>query len=311
MKISIVTPSYNQGRFIKTTLESILQQSYPHLENIVIDGGSTDNTLDILRTTKDNRLIWISEPDNGQSDAINKGMRQASGDILAYLNSDDVYLPGTLAFVADYFTQHPAVDVLYGSCYTIDGDGQRVPPDYLAKPITLRQFMTKRFKFPQQGVFWRRKALDEIGLFAEDLHYRMDYDYWLRMVIAGYRFAPVPDFLAAYRVHDSSKSVTQDAKFWRDWQTIIERIYARTDLPTEITALKPLAFAYVDHYAAESYFDHGERPAARPHLRRILSGAGTTPLKVLSAVMLVDSYLHTPFNALLKAVYRRTKGNDV
>lgn len=308
LRFSIVTPSYNQGQFIKETLDSVLQQDYPHIEYIVMDGGSTDETLDLLRSYDDPRLTWYSERDKGQSDAINKGLRLATGDILAYLNSDDLYLPGTLRYVADYFEQHPDVDLLYGSCHTIDAQSRRIEPTYHVQPISTRQFITKRFKLPQQGVFWRRRVTEQIGLFDETLHYRMDYDYWLRMVIAGFKFAHTAKFLASFRVHDTSKTVSQADRFWEDWATIIDKIYVRDNLTAEILALKPLAYAYVHHYAAEALLEDGKRGEARAHLRQILAGEAPFRLKAVTTTMYIDSLLHTPFTSIFKMVYRRAKG---
>ncbi len=227
MLITVVTPSYNQGQYIKTTIESVLNQNYRNVEYLVMDGGSSDNTIEILKSYDDERLQWVSEPDNGQSDAINKGMRQATGDILAYLNSDDVYEPSAFSHVVEHFEQHPETDILYGHCYTIDSRGNRVEPSDYARPISTKQWMTMRLRFPQQGVFWRHKAVDEIGFFNEDLHYRMDFDYWVRMVIAGYQFAPIDKFLASFRLHDTSKTVSQADLFWKDWETIINNVYQR------------------------------------------------------------------------------------
>lgn len=306
--ISVVTPSYNQGHFIKQTLDSVLCQDYRNVEHIIMDGGSTDDTLAVLQAYGDPRLTWKSERDNGQSDAINKGLRQAKGDILAYLNSDDVYLPGTLDHVAAYFEAHPDIDVLYGSCYTIDAAGQRIEPAYHAKPINVRQFLTKRFKLPQQAAFWRRHVTEQIGFFDESLHYRMDFDYWLRMLIAGLKFAPCAEFLAEFRVHDSSKTVSQADRFWQDWAQIINKVYGRSDLPAEILALKPLAIAYVHHYAAEALLEVGQNGEARQHLRQIITGGATLRLKALSAAMVIDSYIHTPFTAIMKSAYRMAKG---
>lgn len=315
MLFSVVTPSYNQGQFIKATLDSVLKQDYPHIEHIVMDGGSTDETVSILENYDDPRLTWTSEKDNGQSDAINKGMQQVSGDILAYLNSDDLYLPGTLARVAAYFAANPDVDLVYGSCYTVDAQGQRIESDprikvnYIVSPITLADALTMRIVLPQQGIFWRRQVTDTIGLFDESLHYRMDFDYWLRAMMAGFKFAPITDYIAAFRVHNTSKSTSQETEFWKDWYTILDKIYARDDLPQEALDLKPLAYNFASYHAADYLFRNDHRDEAKPYLRQfITSNPAPVRTKVLASAMYVDSYLGTSLSKTMRRFYRQSKG---
>ena len=306
--VSIVTPSFNQAQFIEETLDSILNQSYQNIELIVMDGGSTDDTVDILKNYNDPRLRWESKPDKGQSDAINQGMQKTSGEILAYLNSDDVYLPGTLKFVVEYFLAHPDTDALLGSCYIIDGQSQRLTTNYKIKPITLRDMFKKRVIFPQQSTFWRRRVMDTIGLFDESLHYRMDYDYWIRMMIAGFQFGYTDNFLALYRVHSLSKSLSQDEKFWRDWFTILDKVYDRDDLPAEIMALKPVAYSYAHFYAGESYFRHQQYGEARPFLRQFLTSPGAARQKVFALAMYLDCLWGTSLTKYVTNIYRNVKG---
>lgn len=307
LQISIVTPSFNQAQFISQTLESVLSQDYPQLEYLVIDGGSTDGTVEILRQQTDPRLRWKSEPDNGQSDAINRGMQAAQGDILAYLNSDDVLLQGTLSFVADYFETHPDIDLLCGCVYTIDERGYRIPPELRVKPLTWWDILTMRMVLPQQGVFWRRRVMKQIGWFDESLHYRMDYDYWIRARLADLKFGTTWRFLAEYRVHDISKSIRQDELFWHDWYTILDKIYRRDDLPAEVVRLKTTAYSYASLYAGENYFRHGNLQAARPYLRTFLQGSGALRQKVYAAAMYLDSVFNTRFTRVIVPLYRRLK----
>jgi len=208
-KITVCTPSLNQGHFIEETIHSVLNQGYPNLEYIVIDGGSTDGTVDILRKNE-NHLIWRSEKDSGQSDAINKGFRMASGEILSYINSDDTYEPGALHKVGRFFADHPQAAWLTGKCRIIDPQGREIRPlitfykniwlllnsynllliiDYISQPAT----------------FWRRDVVMQIGLFDENLHTTMDYDYSLR-VGKLYKLWVINDYLASFRIHAASKS---------------------------------------------------------------------------------------------------------
>jgi len=207
-KISVVIPSYNMAQFIEETIQSILTQDYPHYECIVMDGGSTDGTVDILKKY-DGRISWVSAKDRGQSDAINKGLRQASGDILAYINADDAYEDGCFRKVADCFAKNPPLRWLYGKCRIIDDRGREI-----RKLITAyRNFWLRRYSYnrllimdfiAQPAVFWRRELTDEIGLFDVSKHLSMEYEYWLK---AGARYAPafIDDYLARFRIHPGAK----------------------------------------------------------------------------------------------------------
>ncbi len=208
-RLTVVTPSYNQGRFIEQTIESILGQGYPGLEYIVMDGGSTDETVDILKRYGD-RLTWRSEPDRGQSDALNKGLRLATGEVVAFLNSDDYYEPGALHAVGEFFAQHPESHWLTGKCRTVDENGREI-----RRAVTLYKNAWLRLGgygalqvlnyVSQPATFWRRSMLERVGEFDESLNYAMDYDYWLR---AGREFEleVLDRYLASFRVHSTSKA---------------------------------------------------------------------------------------------------------
>lgn len=214
-KISVITPSLNQGQFIDATIRSVLSQEYPNLEYIIMDGGSTDNTLDILRSYSD-RVRWLSEKDTGQSHAINKGLLMASGEILAYLNADDLLLPGALKKIAETFLDHPETMWITGRCRIIDENGQEVRRLVTAYK-NLWLFMQNRSLLlitdyvSQPATFWRADAYREFGSFKEGLHYTMDYDYWLRLNIK-YPLMVIPRYLAAFRVHSQSKNITAGHK---------------------------------------------------------------------------------------------------
>jgi len=206
-KISIIVPSYNSSRFIEETLQSIFNQNYPNLECIVIDGGSQDGTLDILRKYHD-KIILRSEKDEGESDAINKGLKLAKGDIIAYIDTDDVYEPGAFKKVANFFANNPDVKWACGKCRYIDKRGVEI-----RKPITwfknfwLRRYSYKKFLImnfvPQPSTFWRRELIDEIGLFDINIYLVNDYEYGLR---AGAKYKPgfIDAYLAKQRMHPDS-----------------------------------------------------------------------------------------------------------
>jgi len=210
-RISIVTPSLNQGDFIEITIQSVLSQEYPNLDYTIIDGGSTDGTLSILN--KYSGLIkWISERDEGQADAINKGLRLATGDILAYVNADDILLPGSLKEVASIFEKHPEVQWLTGRCKIIDEDGKDVRGAiYLYKNLLLHfssyPLLLLTNYISQPATFWRKDLLSICGLFDSSLNYVMDYDYWLRIWKVASPYIHHRD-IAGFRIQHNSKTTS-------------------------------------------------------------------------------------------------------
>jgi glycosyltransferase involved in cell wall biosynthesis len=206
-KISIITPSYNQGKYIEETILSVLSQNYPNLEYIVIDGESTDNTVPILE--KYSKFIkWVSEPDNGQTHAINKGLRMASGEILAYLNSDDLYEPDTLFTVANFFKQREDIAMVYGDVLHIN-ERSEITDFYRPGIINLRKYLMWDFYLPQPSVFFRRSVIGKIGYFDERLHLAMDYDYWLKIIL-GLKTHYIPQVFSRVRKYPEAKSRALD-----------------------------------------------------------------------------------------------------
>lgn len=211
MKISIIMPTLNQLRYIGAALESVLSQAGEfELEVLVVDGGSGDGTQAYLAKLDDPRVLWTSEPDRGQSDAINKGLARATGDIVAWLNSDDLYRPGALEAVAESFQMNPSVQWLTGRCAIIDGAGEEIRPWVTAyKNRGLRTFSLRKLlrenMVSQPATFWRRSFGEQVGSLDESLHYTMDYDLWLRMAQVSPPLI-VERVLAAFRMHGQSKS---------------------------------------------------------------------------------------------------------
>ena len=203
MKISIVTPTYNSAKYIKDTLESIHSQSYKNFEHIVMDGLSIDNTIGISKSFPQVKVV--SENDKGQSDALNKGFDLSSGDILAWQNADDLYLPGAFQTVVDFFKQHPYVDVVYGYYQLIDSESK-----WLCDVFPIKwdewKFAHGRFVPLQPTVFWRRKVYEAVGILNQNLHYCMDVDFFSRIVNKGFKFALIPEMLGQFRVHTQSKT---------------------------------------------------------------------------------------------------------
>jgi glycosyltransferase involved in cell wall biosynthesis len=219
MKISIITPSFNQARFIERTILSVLEQNYSDWEYIVMDGGSTDATLEILKKYSD-RIIWKSEKDSGQSNAINKGLRLATGDIVAYLNSDDTYEPGAFQKVADFFQNHPDKKWASGKCKIINENNQEIRKpitwykNYSLKRYSYKKLLTENF-ISQPAAFWRRELLDELGYFSEEEHFCMDYEFWLR-IGEKYEAGVIDEYLANFRYYATSKSGNVNKKQFQD-----------------------------------------------------------------------------------------------
>jgi glycosyltransferase involved in cell wall biosynthesis len=227
-RLSIITPSCNQGNFLEQTIQSVLNQDYPNLEYIVVDGGSTDGSVDIIKKYESKLAYWVSEKDKGQSDAINKGFRRASGEILAWLNSDDCYLPGTLERVADFFSSYPAVDLVYGDLRLIDGVGRTIGLRKVV-PYSYTLALYGLSTIPQPSAFFRRRALDVVGLLDEELHYQMDIEFFLRFGNKGLNIKHLPVPLAMFRLHAQSKTVSQyHDKVQEANRRILEKMLGRT-----------------------------------------------------------------------------------
>jgi GT2 family glycosyltransferase len=244
--ISIVTPSFNQATFLEATLRSVLDQRYPKLEYIVQDGGSTDGSIDVLRRHAHGLADWESRPDRGQTHAINLGMQRTTGSIMAYLNSDDVLLPGSLAYVARYFHEHPDVDIVYGHRVLIDVDGQEIGrwvlPPHDDQVIKYTDFI------PQETMFWRRRAWEAVGgAFDESFRFALDWDIILRFQAAGLRFVRLPRFLGAFRISEAQKTTS-----W--WLPVgrreVERLTARA---LGFTPDSSTVRRHIRHYMRQHY----------------------------------------------------------
>lgn len=223
-KISIITPSFNQGQFIEQTIKSVIGQNYPNLEYIVMDGGSTDGTLDILKKYE-KELKWLSGKDKGQSDAINKGLKMATGEIVAWLNSDDYYLPGTLNKVAKYFETHTDGQWVTGDYVIIDGKGKEIQSWIRQYKNMLRlgnSFGMLSFAnyIPQPSTFWKKSLMEKAGFLHEEYHLCMDYDLWLRFMKLQ-KPGVIDSPLSAFRIHGQSKGGTQYRKQFEEELSIV------------------------------------------------------------------------------------------
>jgi glycosyltransferase involved in cell wall biosynthesis len=210
-RISIITPSYNQGQFIEETIRSVLLQGYPNLEYIIIDGGSTDCTIEIIKKYQQWITYWVSEPDRGQAHAINKGIERSTGTILGYLNSDDYYLPGTLSKIARYFNQFPDTALLHGRCFYVNEIGEKVGEQfgdiqYLEEILNLWDVWWKKRQFVQPEVFWSKQITEQVGRFNEELNFVMDYEYWCRILQLSGKVGQLDSEVACFRLTKTQKS---------------------------------------------------------------------------------------------------------
>ena len=212
MLISIVTPSYNQARYIETTIQSVLSQDYPQIEYLIVDGGSTDETPDIIKKYEGQLAWWTSEKDAGQTDAINKGFAHANGDILAWINSDDTYEPGAVTAAAQYLQDHPQVGMVCGDCNYIDGSGH-VIGKFNASQTSSRLLRQGYTHIPQQTMFFRADLWKQVGPLDPSFYFAMDYDLWTR-IAARTALKYIPQTWANFRLHTSGKSITADDRCW-------------------------------------------------------------------------------------------------
>ena len=210
--VSIVTPSYNQARFLDETMKSVLDQDYPNLEYLVVDGGSTDDSLEIIQRYASRLAWWVSEPDSGQTDAINKGFSHAKGDILAWLNSDDIYQPGAISEAVAFLVENPEVGMVYGDVNFIDENG-KVIGKFAARQTDYRRLRRGYVHIPQQAAFFRADLWRQVGPLDPSFYFAMDYDLWVRLAKIT-RLVYYPRLWANFRLHGSGKTIAADDRCW-------------------------------------------------------------------------------------------------
>ena len=253
--ISIITPSYNQAAYLEATIKSVLDQGYPNLEYILLDGGSTDGSLEIIERYADKLTYWLSEPDDGQADAINKGLARASGEFVAWLNSDDIYLPGTLEQAAEAFKTDPNLGMLYGDLQSIDHDGTLFNTITYAQ-YTLADLMAFRI-IGQPAVFFRRALLAESGDLDLSYRYLLDHHLWLRLAQAApIKYIPKP--LAAARHHPTAKNTAEAAAFGEEAYRILDWAGTQPQLEAVIRANPRRVWGGVHRLNARYLLDGGQ-----------------------------------------------------
>jgi glycosyltransferase involved in cell wall biosynthesis len=294
--VSIVTPSYNQGCFIRDTIESVLTQNYPNIEYWVIDGGSSDHTISILQEYEhDPRFHWISESDRGQSDAINKGWCRCRGDILAWLNSDDTYLSGAVRNQVEALLSHQQFGIVYGDGAFIDQDGNHLSKWHSS---TYNVLDLLRISLPPQPtVFIRRSIAEKIGMLNENYRFSMDTEYWVR-ASAVTDFWYEPKLIATYRLHQQSKTVGSYSGFYQDWLQIADNYFANPNLPETIKKQQHQVLASIYNKIASMEAESGSAVEMFKYLSRAIATGGIR-LRLFKSFLLLSERL-LPFKFMPK-----------
>jgi len=244
-KISIVTPSYNQGQFLEETILSIISQNYPNLEYIIIDGGSTDDSVDIIDKYKDRLTYWVSEKDQGQTHAINKGLKKATGEIMNWINSDDLLTPGALQAVGQMFADFPESEFCFGDFDVIDKGGQmifsRKSPPYHYRQL----FYGRQFSY-QPAVFFRRHVLEKIGRLDETLNFCMDLEFWIRATRQGCTFHQIKKPLALARMHGDAKTTLLQNVLHEEHKSVVKK-YGGLGL-AESSAIEDQCYTFLNRF---------------------------------------------------------------
>ena len=211
--VSIITPSFNQAQFLEQTIQSVLGQDYPQIEYIIVDGGSTDGSVDMIKKYEGRLAWWISEQDQGQTDAINKGFAQSKGEVLAWINSDDTYNPRAIGQAVKYLMENPDVAMVYADCNFINEAGQ-VIGKFNSKQTDYRRLREGYVHIPQQTMFFRAKYWQELGPLDPSFYFAMDYDLWTRIASKAPIKYLAGQTWANFRIHDLGKTTTHDDRCW-------------------------------------------------------------------------------------------------
>ena len=219
-KISVITPSYNQAKYLEATIRSVLDQGYPNLEYIIIDGGSTDGSVEIIKRYSSQLTYWVSEPDRGQSHAINKGLQLATGDWVGWQNSDDIYYPRAFKLLAQMVSASPSSDLIIGDINLIDVNGHAMRDMRYVRP-TYESLLAEGMVLTNQAAFWKRDLHESLGWLDESLHYGFDFEWFLRILAATERTKHIPRLIGALRYHDDTKTSQHQSRFVEEYEAIL------------------------------------------------------------------------------------------
>lgn len=303
--VSIVTPSFNQALFLEQAIRSVLNQDYPRIEYFVIDGGSTDGSREIIQKYAPRLAGWVSEPDRGQADAVNKGLRNAHGDIVAWLNSDDYYLPGAVAAAVRCFEQHPETVLVYGDMLAVDGEG-RIINHLRYRQLELEDLLCFDI-IGQPAAFMRRSALEEVGGLDSTFHFLLDHQLWIRLAQRGPVLHAAQTWAAA-RYHAAAKNRARAVEFCADALRIYEWAKNDSALGPVMARMGPRARASLQRFDARYLLDGGKPAAAMAAWTRALFLHPPTALKrinLLAAALLELAGLSRWREAILQRRRRR------
>jgi glycosyltransferase involved in cell wall biosynthesis len=253
--VSIVTPSFNQGKYIEETINSVLSQDYPKIEYIIIDGGSVDQSVEIISKYEKQIACFISEPDKGQSQAINKGIKVSNGEIIGWLNSDDMLVPGSISLIVEEFLKDESLGVVYGRNLRMNQQGKIIPTPKLKKnQIDFGiQYILEDPIVNQPGAFWRKYLVDRIGLLNESLVYTMDYDYWIRLAIHGVKFKRIDQSVAIFRLNPESKTSLNSVNMAIEQIKVIDNLNEKLDLSKNLGLSPKKIWAKIKKNKANAY----------------------------------------------------------
>lgn len=273
--VSIVTPSYNQAEYLETAIQSVLSQGYPRIEYLIIDGGSSDGSVAIIERFQDRIAYWTSEPDKGQAEAINKGLRKATGDIVAWINSDDVYLPGAIEQAVNAFHSHPEVGMVYADGIMVDRN-LKILDRHSYPQVDLTELLCFEVIL-QPTVFMRREVLERVGYLNPDYDLILDHELWVR-IASRYPLFHIPAYWALERTHAQAKTIAQAAKFVAEAERLIEWAAENDELKEIVRREERRIHAGLNVFAARRLIDAGQHSRA---FRRLMAAARLHPRTVL------------------------------
>lgn len=280
--VTVITPAYNQGIYLRDTIESVLSQDYPNIELLVLNDGSTDNTEEILKEYT-GRIKWETQKNMGQTPTINKGWRQTTGEIITWLNSDDTYLPGAVKAGVDYLLQHPETGIVFADSVFTEADGTHLDRTRPVPPFNYKDFVVNcENPISQPSSFIRRSVMEKAGELDPQYYYFMDWDFWLRAGLYC-KIDHVDAVWSTYRLHAESKTVSQSKKAAPELKYMYDKYFSRTDLPTDITAIKKKAMMNM-YFTSGGYFLDGDDKTSAANVAKkaiIQNPAGLLSFKVV------------------------------
>ena len=305
-KASIVTPSYNQGQFLEETIRSVLLQGYPDLEYAIIDGGSTDGSIQTIRKYEPWLSYWVSEPDSGQASAINRGWRIAQGEALTWLNSDDTLRPGAIAAAMECLFNDSTIDLVYGNINAIDARSAFIREERGRPFIPACVLVQSDNPIPQPGFLMHRSLLDRVGWLDESLHCAMDVDYWVRMALSDANVHYLDRTLACFRQHGTAKTLTFHQVRIADHYRIVEKTFADPRLPADYRRQYAMAKAWVDLRGAYIWYRAGNARLARSFALQHVRHAGIHSSIMGISILLLAS-LGSWTMSRISAFYRQAR----